>query len=408
MGLFDSPARVFGLALSLRLSLLLYGIYQDNTSNFKYTDIDYNVFVDAAKYVAHGQSPYTRDTYRYTPLLAWLLVPTSFGGPWLHFGKLLFLLSDLVAGWFIMKMLLSRGFNTNTALRYASFWLLNPMVANISTRGSSEGFVCAVVLSILYAFETTTPYISGALLGIAVHLKIYPFIYGFSFLLALQTPPLPRDAIMPQIFNSIVSTKRTQFAISALAAFTLLNSLMYKIYGPEFLDHTFKYHLTRIDHRHNFSPYFPSLYLSSHSPSSLRLESLAFAPQLLLSVIAIPALLATRDLPGCLFTQTLAFTTFNKVATSQYFLWPLVVLPLALPGSVFMRRPLVGVFALLAWAAGQAFWLAAAFRLELLGRSSWVLLWVAGLFFFGVNCSLLRLAVRDSFTEVGRQIKKMN
>ena len=40
----------------------------------KYSDIDYSVYTDAAGYLANGGSPYDRHTYRYTPLLAYMMV----------------------------------------------------------------------------------------------------------------------------------------------------------------------------------------------------------------------------------------------------------------------------------------------------------------------------------------------
>lgn len=90
------------------------------------------------------------------------------------------------------------------------------------------------------------------------------------------------------------------------------------------------YHLIRIDHRHNFSPYNTLLYLNSSplldpsfermdyiQPSSSELERLAFLPQLLLSAAMIPLALAKKDLPSTMLAQTFAFVTFNKVCTSQ-------------------------------------------------------------------------------------------
>jgi len=87
-----------------------------------------------------------------------------------------------------------------------------------------------------------------------------------------------------------------------------------------FVEHTFLYHFTRIDHRHNFSIYNTALHFHSAHPelaASLKIESLAFLPQLFLSVFAIPLLLAKRDLASAMLAQTFAFVTFNKVCTSQ-------------------------------------------------------------------------------------------
>ena len=49
----------------------------------------------------------------------------------------------------------------------------------------------------------------------------------------------------------------------------------------------------------------------------MRLEKLAFLPQLLLSAIFIPVALAKKDLASTMLAQTFAFVTFNKVCTSQ-------------------------------------------------------------------------------------------
>jgi len=90
-------------------------------------------------------------------------------------------------------------------------------------------------------------------------------------------------------------------------------------YGSPFLEHSYFYHLTRIDHRHNFSPYNTLLYLNSspNAQSSIKLERLAFIPQILLSAVMIPIALAKKDLASTMLAQTFAFVTFNKVCTSQ-------------------------------------------------------------------------------------------
>jgi phosphatidylinositol glycan class M len=327
---FFSPNIVFGLAILLRIALLFYGLFQDAYSPLKYTDIDYFVFTDAARYVSRGLSPYERETYRYTPLLAWMLLPTSWQGVgWFSFGKVMFSLADIVAGWLLVLVLQSPSagnMSMERSLKFASIWLLNPMVATISTRGSSEGLLGVMVVALLWAIMNRRIKLAGVLLGLAVHFKIYPFIYAPSLILYLRTPSSAYELLRPLSLASLpnhlkVFFNRSRMTLTAysLTTFLLLNAIMYAIYSQPFLQHTYLHHVTRIDHRHNFSPYNTLLYLSSSLPASgsIKFESLAFIPQLSLSALLLPLVLAKRNLPGAMLAQTWAFVALNKVCTSQ-------------------------------------------------------------------------------------------
>ncbi|PYI05616.1 GPI mannosyltransferase 1 [Aspergillus sclerotiicarbonarius CBS 121057] len=409
---FQTPALVYGSAIALRVILLFYGAWQDAHSAVKYTDIDYLVFTDAARYVSQGASPYARDTYRYTPLLAWMLLPTTWSGPsfLFSFGKALFALSDVLAGWLIARSLVSAyGMDAPRALKYASVWLLNPMVANISTRGSSEGLLGVLVIALLWAVLRRRVILAGVLLGLSVHFKIYPFIYGVSIIWWLdrehdgssstKTPSKPTttntSTTLSQILN-FITPSRIILTLTSLTTFLLLNILMYTLYDTPFLQHTYLHHVTRIDHRHNFSPYSTLLYLSAAGEVQGNFESLAFIPQLLLSVVVIPLVLAKKSLPGTMLAQTFAFVTFNKVCTSQYFLWYLIFLSFYLPTSSMLRNPKFGGLVAALWVVGQALWLQQGYNLEFLGLSSFVPgLFLASMGFFAVNVWILGVIVDD-------------
>ncbi|MCJ1471967.1 GPI mannosyltransferase 1 [Lambiella insularis] len=403
---FWTPSLVFSGAVLLRIVLLFYGLVQDAYSPLKYTDIDYFVFTDAARYVSRGHSPYDRETYRYTPLLAWLLLPTSWPGVgWFSFGKAVFSIADIFTGWLLALILRSRAggsMNRESSMKFASIWLLNPMVATISTRGSSEGLLGVMVISLLWAVTNRRIKTAGVLLGLAVHFKIYPFIYAPALLVHLSWPRFPDEkaqTISKKYLAPLLSHENIELAASSLITFAGLNAAMYAMYGYPFLQHTYLHHVTRIDHRHNFSPYNTLLYLSSSSPSSaqtVKLESLAFIPQLLLSGVLIPFVLAKRDLPDTMLAQTFAFVALNKVCTSQYFIWFLLLAPLYLSHSSLVSRPRLGLAAAALWIGAQGLWLWQGYELEFLGHSTFVPgLWGSGLLFYVVNMWILGIIVGD-------------
>lgn len=375
--LFASPTPLYTLALGLRVVLLLYGLWQDAYSPLKYTDIDYLVFTDAARFVAqqHPLGPYARETYRYTPLLSWLLLPTTWTttshAHWVDvayfsFGKILFAAADLLAGWLIERVLTMRSSGTTPAMAapraraFAAIWLLNPMVATISTRGSSEGLLAVLVMALLWATLARRVTLAAVLLGVGVHFKIYPFIYAPAMVWWMDdasmaagesktegavagkvgvdektTPPQQpqqqqRGESLIDAVTAFLTVARLKLALLSISTFGALNLAMYTLYGHPFVLHTFLHHVHRIDHRHNFSPYNILLYLSSASTTTttdatnsggFRIESVAFLPQLLLSCVLIPTVMAKKDLPATMLAQTWAFVAFNKVCTSQVRCW---------------------------------------------------------------------------------------
>lgn len=301
-----------------RLAFILYGEWQDRTSSLKYTDVDYAVFTDAARFVYQGESPYQRATYRYTPLLAMLLVPSIPSWSFPQFGKLVFVICDLISGWLILQLLQDGGGKEDAnkksrRMALSSFiWLLNPFIITISTRGSSESLLIVLVLSSIYLLRIKRIVLGSIVFGIAVHLKIYPIIYGVPLLLMIDSNAHLRQQ---QQYN-LLSRNRLVFFLVSACTFLGLGIAMYEMYGQEFLNETYLYHIIRKDHRHNYSIFFYYIYLSFDQASSNLVKLLAFIPQF--GLVGLMGVLLPRiNIFLCLFCQTFVFVIFNKVCTAQ-------------------------------------------------------------------------------------------
>ncbi|KAL9657438.1 hypothetical protein ABK040_016707 [Willaertia magna] len=389
----------FLLAFLIRMIVVGYGWWHDRNFIVKYTDVDYQVFSDAAEFVSLGKSPYERATYRYTPLLSYFMLPNIY----LHldFGKILFCLIDLLVGYIVLQLLDFIFLNyyvkkqdvekieNNSLLLVNLTILFNPIIINVSTRGNADQIVVLfVLLTLYYSLIKKNLFLSAFWFGLSVHFKIYPIIYLPTLIVYLWCYDKKQgENKWIKCFNYCLVSGMTCI---------LLIFVFYLIYGYEFLFETYLYHLVRSDNRHNFSIYFYYLYLSGALEKSTIMSILAFLPQTL-SWLCIGWNVKEITLLHSLFLQTFVFVAFNKVCTVQYFVWYIALFGFTLQHYFYQRMKdksrkyalIMLAFWVILWFLGQAIWLSTAYRLEFLGENTFFSLWMASVLFFTINSGIV-------------------
>ena len=212
------------------------------------TDIDYHIYTEASAELLNPESgnPYNRYTYRYTPLLAYAMIPNLY---WMLFGKVLFNVLDLVAI-FYMKLYMNQfsslsGKQANSILK---FWIFNFYMIYINGRGSCESVSLVFLAATLYHLRkfrvggdvSNFHLLSGAFFyGMLVHFRLYPIVFGLSVVFYIT-----RGSLIP-------NANLIKFFIVSGGLFLGLFGLFRALYGDLFSYEYAFYHLGRKDPRHS-------------------------------------------------------------------------------------------------------------------------------------------------------------
>lgn len=423
------------ISLFIRLAFIVYGEFQDNYAEVPFTDIDYKVVTDGARHIINDQSPYKRHTYRYTPILAYLLT----GNIFIHssFGKILFSIFDILIGIVIRQIILDEHLHTfesnarsiikkhkrltesHAHARFyltakhekrstwaALFWLYNPMAIVIATRGNGDSITSLFILLTIFAIQRsirqskgrnlTYVLLAGLFHGIAIHFRLFPLAFSLAYYLYLGENRSKTSQNLKSILSVIFQFNRKQILLvfSTISTLLALTILFYQKYGYEFLYESYLYHLVRKDTRHNFSLYF---YMNLLNTKPVLIEKvLTFLPQLLILLsINLHFGLHRKTIGFCIFLQSFVVVSFNPVVTSQYFIWYLAILPICLKNLKALKLNRAFSYCGL-WCSVQAIWLYSAYLLEFKGWNTFGFIWLHGAVFFAANCFIMKIVI-DNF-----------
>lgn len=350
--------------VALRVLLIWIADLWDSTSlSVKFTDTDYDVFSDAAAHVAGGGSPYARKTYRYTPIAAYICLVN----PWIHrlACKFIFVAVDILLAlilWDLVELQLKKSSwkftDTHVAL-FVSGLILNPLFFLMSTRGSNDQIIQALIFAAIWLLLQRRYILAGFVYGFSIHFKIYPIIFSFVFYFFIDCD---RDLIAKggNPYQAIISKKgfftrdRIIFTAMTVGTLVILTGVFYPMYGYEYLYEAYLYHFVRKDHRHNNSVYWYLIYQLFDEPKSVLVGVLTFVPQW--ALVFVSGIALYYDLFTACFLQTWFFVMFNKVMTAQYYMWYAAFWPIILVNNRLATKPYHIIAWCTVWGLGQGVW----------------------------------------------------
>ena len=398
------------------------------------------------RFVTLGDSPYERDTFRYSPVLAFTCVLNVTSHPLV--GKAFFVVGDLVSWVLIKKVLSQQGGGSRKTKSLSAAYLFNPYTITMSTRGSCESFTAFLLMLIVCCLQCEDTFRAASCFAFATLFRLYPIIYSVPLLLYIdkqgsifvhevdqkvpaRTHDLTTAAVVghqtscastgTSLLKGMFSPRKVYFCTVA-ASLSIACVAYYQLwYGMDFFRETFVHHMKRVDIRHNFSMSFYSAYLATEGNSIFMAENFQSRYTCLIphiTVILVIGIKYASDLPFCLFMQTFAFVTLNSVCTAQYFVWYLCLFPLCVPNINILRclgewnsanrstvnskdvpnriaqsrrrkrridSPIFTCTCIVSWFTTQIGWLVTAYSLEFTGVCNFWPLWALSTLFLSVN-----------------------
>lgn len=321
------------------------------------------------------------------------------------------------------------------AHRAMLLWLYNPLTMAISTRGNSDSIACLLVVLTLYGIQTGWhPFLVGLLHGFSVHFRIFPVIYSLLFFMYYSSFAyefqMPSFSQYPAIKgenkakkNQLAKRRSQSFfasfwwyfwpnsqqlmlVVGTACSLVTLTGVFYYLYGYRFLYESLIYHLVRVDFKHNFSLYFYLQYLTAFVTMPTWFTGNFWQPVLInLPPIVLILNFSFRyglnkfSLNFGVLAQTIAFVIFNKVITSQYFVWIMGVLPLCIWQIKLSKAEVFAMTAI--WFAAQAAWLVPAYLLEFRGEDTFLYIWVQGVSLFCAHIGIFGRLVKNFILPMG-------